>query len=156
MNEAELNLESFLAMSQLMGMGNRPINEFLSAHNSIADELQAYDAIKLAGTIGSLLAKPELQSNCYRLEVLLHMAIAQANGRKKPDSRSIARWFNLLEQGLCGRYEDPAEDVFVNSIETPEGNFRILEGLWESSGFYLQRIVKPRHSCLMNLASYIP
>ncbi len=42
----------------------------------------------------------------------------------------------------CGRAEDPAEDVFVTNVVTDEGNFRLLEGIWESAGFLLQRVLK--------------
>src|SRR6476620_1851012 len=37
--------------------------------------------------------------------------------------------------------EDPPEDVFVSNVITPNGNFRIFEGTWESSDFYLQTIL---------------
>jgi hypothetical protein len=141
-NEKELpNLEDFLAMSQAFGMTKRPIKDFVIEHPDIAEDLRAYDPVKLAATIGGLLTKPELQSNCYRLEVLLHMTLICARGRKKPDKPSIIRWFNRLEHGMCGRWEDPAEDVFVSSIETRNGNYRVLEGIWEANGFYLQRVV---------------
>ena len=45
-----------------------------------------------------------------------------------------------------GRLEDPAEDVFVSSIATPRGNFRILQGVWESNSFYVQRVVNALES----------
>jgi len=42
--------------------------------------------------------------------------------------------------GPCGRNEDAAEDSFTSLVTTPRGNFRIIEGVWGSASFYLQRI----------------
>jgi len=39
------------------------------------------------------------------------------------------------------RNTHPAEDVFINSVYSSRGNYRILEGIWESAGFFLQRFV---------------
>ncbi|HUY85962.1 MAG TPA: hypothetical protein VMU77_02515, partial [Acidimicrobiales bacterium] len=37
--------------------------------------------------------------------------------------------------------EDPSEDVFVTLVNSPRGNYRILEGVWEGNGFRLQRVL---------------
>lgn len=37
--------------------------------------------------------------------------------------------------------EDPAEDVFASLVSSSKGNFRILEGIREATGFHLQRII---------------
>ena len=36
--------------------------------------------------IGSMLTLPEFQANCYRLEVLAHLAVLYANGKTRPTS----------------------------------------------------------------------
>ena len=103
--------------------------------------MEPYDALRLAATLGGMLAQPELQSNCLRLEALIHLAIASAHGDRKPSTGFIARALGNLGKGPLGLYEDPAEDVFVTTVATPRGNFRVLEGIWESAGFYAQRII---------------
>jgi hypothetical protein len=82
---------------------------------------------------------PELQSNCIRLEALAHLSLLRGRGHRKPNDKVIARLFADFGKGWLGLQEDPAEDVSVSLIRTPRGNFRVLEGIWESAGFYLQR-----------------
>lgn len=103
--------------------------------------LEPLDPIETAAAVGGLLTAPEIQSNCLRLEALIHLAICFCRGQRKPSGQQIGQLFGILGEGVTGRYEDPAEDVFVSSIYTPRGNFRVLEGIWESAGFFLQRVV---------------
>ncbi len=118
--------------------------------DAFKSELAALDPVRLASTFGGLLLVPELQSSGLRIEGLIHLAIAMARGSKKPSDKTIARLFNRLGEGMIGRLEDPAEDVFVTNIRSPRGNFRVMEGTWEAAGFNLQRAINtlervPRH-----------
>jgi hypothetical protein len=106
---------------------------------ALASALTTYDARATITRTAALLAVPHLQANAVRLEVLVHLAAAKCGGRKKPKTQDLEKWLNDdLGQRDIAMLEDPAEDVFVSNIETPEGNFRIFEGLWESSDYYLQ------------------
>ncbi len=84
---------------------------------------------------------PELQANCLRIEALVHLAVAYCEGRLAPTKGFAIRSFEGLGDGYCGWMEDPAEDVFVSLVNTPQGNFRIFEGIREGTGFHLQRIL---------------
>lgn len=134
------DLEDFLsAMAPLMGP--MPLQEIISGNAELIDTLKEYDPIQTAATFGGLLTVPDLQSNCYRLEVLVHLALICCRGKRKPNDRIIARAFSDIGTGVAGMQEDPAEDVFVSSIATPRGNFRLIEGCWEAAGFHVQRLV---------------
>lgn len=104
-------------------------------------DAQSFNPLRLAATFAGLLAVPELQSNCLRLEALVHLALATGNGRQEPDRQIVGHLFTEAGKGTLGIKEDPAEDVFVTLIVTSRGDFRVLEGIWESAGFYLQRFV---------------
>ncbi|MCK1448844.1 hypothetical protein IVB43_41595, partial [Bradyrhizobium sp. 48] len=104
-------------------------------------DIQSFDPLRLAATFGGLLAVPELQGNCLRLEALVHLTLAIGDGRSKPNRKIVGRIFAEAGKGRLGAKEDPAEDVFVTLIVTPRGDFRVLKGIWESAGFYLQRFV---------------
>lgn len=104
-------------------------------------DAQSFDPLQLAATFGGLLTVPELQSNCLRLEALVHLTLAIGDGRRRPNRKIVERLFAEAGKGRLGAKEDPAEDVFVTLIVTPRGDFRVLEGIGESAGFYLQRFV---------------
>jgi hypothetical protein len=115
----------------------RLIEEYRDSLSSVRD----FDPLRLAASFAGLLTVPELQSNCIRLEALVHISLALAQGRRKPTDKIIAGLFADFGKGRTGSQEDPSEDVFVALIRSPRGNFRVLEGTWESAGFCLQQVV---------------
>ena len=141
MNTPTLDLEELLVSAKAFGLGSVPLKMIASENTERLASFAAFDPFDAAATFGGLLTVPGLQSNCLRLETLVHLALAFCRGRKKPEPADISRWFTEFGEGTAGRLEDPAEDVFVSNIATPRGNFRVLEGIWETSGFYLQRVV---------------
>lgn len=118
-----------------------PLQDIADAHPGIIQELKNFEAIATAAAFASLLATPQLQSNCFRIEALVHLAITHCEGTSAPLQEVILRAFEQIGHGICGLMEDPAEDVFVSLVNTSQGNFRIFEGLSEGAGFHLQRIL---------------
>lgn len=115
------------------------------AYPDLIPELRQYHPVKSAAMFAGLLGVAEIQSNCVRIEALVHLCLRFGEGQGSPSEDTVQRWFNLMEDGPCGAFEDPAEDVFVSSISTPSGNYRVLEGIWECGGFYLQRVLDAMH-----------
>lgn len=110
-------------------------------HPEVVRALRPMHPIKTAATFAGLLTQKGLQSNCLRLEVLVHLCITHCQGTKSAPASLIAQVFRAMGSGRCGRAEDPAEDVFVSNVVTDTGNFRVFEGVWESAGFFLQRVL---------------
>jgi hypothetical protein len=135
------SLDDLLGHLPLFGFGGIPLGSAAAEHSELFREIESFDPLRLAASFGALLTVPKLQSNCARLEVLTHLCFALARGTRKPTANIVARLFKALGDGMTGRLEDPAEDIFVSLIITPRGNFRVLEGIWESAGFHTQRIV---------------
>ncbi len=121
--------------------GQLPLGAVMESHPSLVQALRPYDPVYTASLVAGLLTEPALQGNCVRLEALIHLALFAGAGKKKPTPRAIATWFEELGAGPCVIVEDPPEDAFSTVITTPQGNFRIVEGIWESATFYLQRFV---------------
>ncbi|BBO34422.1 hypothetical protein PLANPX_4034 [Lacipirellula parvula] len=140
MAEEEDNDQLFRLL-ELAQQGVRP-SELLESHPKIAELLRGTCGPEVGCIFGSLLLNPALQSNCVRLEALVHLAVGLGRGTSLLKQDEIASCFNDLEHGECGQLEDPAEDVFVSLALTKRGNFRVLEGIWESGTFYLQRVLE--------------
>ncbi len=88
--------------------------------------------------LGGMTTLPELQSNAFRLDVLIHMAFIYAKGKNRAQLAQIIAWFNQLNKGSCGRQEDAAEDVFVTNVTFDGNTYRVFEGTSEGNRFYTQ------------------
>jgi hypothetical protein len=141
MSERERRFQEFMAAMMAAGAPTASIKGLLEAHSPLIREFERYDPCELAAAYGGLLTVPELQSNCLRLEALCHMAVISAHGKRSPNPKLMRDSFAAFRNSSIGRMEDPAEDLFVKCISTPRGNFRVIEGIWESGGFFLQRFV---------------
>ena len=89
-----------------------------------------------------LLTDPQLQANTVRIELLVHLAVAYCNGRKRPGAKDLGEWLNGNPGvNFVAAMEDPVEDVFISNVQTPEGNRRVFEGIWPSNDYYVQVVL---------------
>jgi len=117
------------------------ISSLMEEQPELTKLLRPLDPIKTTLSFSGLLAKPELQSNCIRIEALVHLSLICCKGLKPPTKKIIEKAFTLLNMGICGRMEDPAEDVFAALVSTTTNNYRIFQGVWESGSYNLQRVI---------------
>ena len=136
-----MDLNRALAAAQILASETPSFRSIGDSHPKLIAELKRLEPARTASMFAGLLLLPELQSNCLRIEVLVHLALAYCDGRSAPTGAFVRRAFEELGKGFCGRLEDPAEDVFASLVHTPSGNFRIFEGIREGTTFYLQRIL---------------
>lgn len=109
----------------------------------IAEFLGKYDLKSTVSQLAGLLTAPEFQANTVRIETLVHLAVMHCDGKRKPGMTEIRNWLNRqLGDTYIAHLEDPVEDVFVTNVETPEGNRRVFEGIWESNDYFLQVVLK--------------
>ncbi|WP_170565953.1 hypothetical protein [Ruegeria atlantica] len=104
-------------------------------------DLAKYDRSLTVALLSGLLTVPRYQSHNIRLESLVLLAAIHCSGSKRPRIGQAARWFREIGKSPSVLGEDPAEDVFVSQVTNAEGNFRLIEGLWEASGFNTQRMI---------------
>jgi hypothetical protein len=129
-------------MSMLGGQAETPdLGRLCEQHPDVIKILAPLDPLKTAAIFAGLLTQEVLQSNCIRLEALVHLSIVHCRGERTISGNLVSQVFHAMGNGWCGRVEDPAEDVFVTNVVTDEGSFRVLEGVWESGGFHLQRVL---------------
>ncbi len=141
MDEPFPDLSDLVGLLQLASFSQLQLESLAKANTALTEQLKSLDPLRTAATFGALLTRPELMTNGTRLEVLAHLALANGKTTRKPNSKFIAKSFTAIGKGVCGQVEDPAEDAFVSLIRTPRGPFRIIEGIWDSAGFYLQRVM---------------
>ena len=118
------------------------INEIVKENKVLVRELFCYDQTVTIPLLAGLLTVPKLQSHCTRLEILVALAVVYCRGRKTPNINDVVSWFALIGQSQCVIGEDPAEDVFVSLVWSRNNrDYRLLDGVWESAGFYTQRVL---------------
>ncbi len=136
-----MQLDDPLIAAHTSSVGIESIGDIAATHQDVVDELRGLDPVITAATFGGLLTAPALQGNGIRIEALVHFAVVYCDGRKQPTRAFTQRSFERVGRGNLGRMEDPAENVFAVLVNTPNGNFRIFEGVREGTAFYLQRIL---------------
>ena len=107
-----------------------------------AASLEEYYAKSAVAQLGGLLTAPELQANTSRLETLVHLAVAHCHGCSSLGLTEIDEWLNShLGNTQIASLEDPAEDVFITNICTPEGNRRMFGSIWEANDYSVQIVI---------------
>lgn len=136
----DLDLEDMFAMlGAFSGGGYGGLDEMLGKRPDIVRRLQALSP-QSSTAFGVLLTIPELQASSARIEAMVHLAVAYAQGTQAPSSR-LAHDLYRHVGSVAGHLEDPAEDLMIEAVRGPWGNFRVIAGLWEGGGFFLQRFV---------------
>lgn len=133
-----------LPPSLMMGLGVslQTITAIFAEKPTLKHQLEKFDPVKSSALVAGLLTDPSIHTNTLRIELLIKLLLCTGKGNKVPNTSNIDTWLNsVLGTALISRMEDPVEDVFISNITTDNGNVRIFEGTWESSDFYLQRVL---------------
>jgi len=117
------------------------IKEISDDNRELVEDLAKYDPASVIPLLAGLLTIPEYQSNCIRIEILIALAVTHCRGNKSANFRYVINWYSLLGRSECVSGEDPAEDVFVTLVQHDKRDYRLLEGVWESAGFYTRRVL---------------
>jgi len=117
------------------------IKEITKENKSLIHDLSKYDPKIAIPLLASLLTLPKYQSHCIRFETLIALAVVHCRGRKKANVAQAVSWFSQIGKSKCVIGEDPAEDVFVSLVQDGNGDYRLIEGVWEAAGFYTQRVL---------------
>lgn len=136
----DFDLDRHMALASVFGQmasGSITLRQFANDDN-LLKRLAHFEPLAAARTFANLLLQPRLQGNGYRAEILAELALACGKGSAKVDAAALRHLYNAMGEGWAGRLEDPPEDVFVYQGRCRAGNFRLLEGMWEGNGFYLQ------------------
>ena len=105
-------------------------------------QIRGWNKIHAATVLAGLATVPDFHANDIRLDWLLRLILAKAEGHIKVPPAQLQRALNAgLSKAKVLRAEDPIEDLFCDRIATPRGNFRIIAGRWEAPGPYTQTLL---------------
>ncbi len=102
----------------------------------------AFDQLPLILTLAGLQTEPALQANLVRLEWATRLALLHARGDREPDRDALTILLNdMLATARIPLLEDPIEDVMVEPVCTPRGEYLLLTGTWEKAGYYTETVI---------------
>jgi hypothetical protein len=105
-------------------------------------QLRGWNKTHAATVLAGLATVPDFHANDIRLDWLLRLILAKAEGHIKVQPAQLQRALNAgLAQAKVLRAEDPIEDLFCDRIATSRGHFRIIAGRWEAPGPYTQTLL---------------
>lgn len=133
--------ENLIALESMIAASSITVEQIANEQRALVSELGNVNRSSTVATFAGMLASPLIQSNAYRLEAMVHLAVIHSAGLRHPSPAFARRAFAWLGNGISGRMEDPAEDVFTTCVHSRTGNYTVFEGLREGNGFYLQRVL---------------
>jgi hypothetical protein len=141
--------ESFLNFSRSVTEDVTRFDSILMEAPWIQTNLPRYDRWESVRKLSGLLTCPECHASTIRIEALVHIATALAQGNLEPRRDDFVVWFNRHFWNVRLRdMEDPLEDVFISNVIEGSGNHRIFEGIWEQNDYWLQ--------CLLSVSRRLP
>lgn len=139
MSAAQLSVTGKLNTDEItMPQLSRDYGDFAAEYPVVTRAMKHCSLSSCLACFGAMLTLPEFQSNNRRLEILIHLALMFARGRVALTPGKASAWFNQLDEGTCGRVEDPAEDVFVAPVTLSSESFLVFEGTAEGNAFQTQ------------------
>ncbi|RUO48943.1 hypothetical protein [Pseudidiomarina donghaiensis] len=132
-----LDFSELLRFNESQQMIAPTFGQFRTNHHisNLTDSYDFEDALlKLIG----LLYEQDLHSNLMTTETMIHQCFLADSGKELLDGDGLTRLFDGIRSTYIGSWEDPAEDTMVGLVNSNEGSYMLLNGLWESSYFYTQ------------------
>ena len=90
--------------------------------------------------LSGLLTIGSLQANNLRIETASHLAMLHCYGTLVPTRATLMWWLNSALKPIR-HLEDPIDEVFLTNVEMSSGNYRVFEGGWTATAFYVQSVI---------------
>jgi hypothetical protein len=119
-----------------------PVASLIAENPKLCEQLHRFSRAKAARLIASLGLLPQFHANTIRIEVLTHLAVVACNGSAEPKRDDLVKWLDYFDQeAWISRQEDPVEDVFVGSVNSNFGSFRLFSGILTDGCFVVERLI---------------
>lgn len=131
------------ALGTLFSMMGEWNNVGSQDYAKVANRLSLLEPEFAISVAAGLLTAPEFQTAKARLELFLHLVVANARGDRRLSLPLVRQCVETDFAHLqIRRMEDPPEDVFISNVVAIGGNYRIFEGSWESADKSLQAVLE--------------
>lgn len=119
-----------------------PVRKMIAAHPALVAKLRRFSN-PIAVRLGAALSLfPEFHAQTIRLEILQHLIAVCCTGPRTPERDDVAEWAGkYMADSPYARHEDPVEDVFVGSVNSPFGSFRLPMGIFADADFWVERLL---------------
>jgi len=113
----------------------------LARDPALGGAVAGFDLLPLVQLLAGIQTDPAFQANSIRFEWATRLALACARGSRAPARDTVQRLLNRrLEAAGIVLLEDPIEDVMVEPVCTPRGEYLLLTGTWEKAGHYTETV----------------
>lgn len=119
-----------------------PISSLIGKNSELCKQFHRFSRTKATQLIAGLGVLPQFHANTIRIEVLTHFAVIACQGNVEPKRADLAKWLRYFNgETWIARQEDPVEDVFVGSVNSDFGSFRLFSGILADGCFAVERLV---------------
>lgn len=136
--ETEFFKQLYSEMSLLQNDGT--ISDIINSIN-YEKNITALDPFSSSLFFSGLFLNKNFYSNSFRLEFIILSILSKSKGKKKIDIRLAKKVFESINGSMVQKFEDPAEEVMVSTVNFMSITFKLLEGTWVDNAFYLQRLL---------------
>lgn len=118
------------------------ISELAKSHHELVGKLRQFSFVPAAHMLAALSLCPELHSSTTRIEVLQHLAAVSCRGDARPKRQNLIEWATkLMAKSPVVSWEDPAEDVFIDYVNSAFGGFRVLSSNFSNAALWIERLL---------------
>jgi len=108
---------------------------------ALRNAFASYNPLQLVLMLAGLQTDPAFQAHSVRFDWATRLALVCARGGRSIGRAQLERLLNArLKASHLPMLEDPIEDVMVEPVCTPQGEFLILTGTWEKAGHYTETV----------------
>ena len=119
------------------------VRDIIEAHSGLVQKLRRFSILESTQFAASLSVLPDLHAQSIRIEMLQHLVACCAEGKRSPERDDLAEWAGkYFTDSPFSRHEDPVEDVFIGSANSPSGSFRLLMGTMADADFWIERLLR--------------
>jgi hypothetical protein len=119
-----------------------PVSEIIAAHPNLVTKLRRFSHSTAIPLGAALSLFPEFHAQTIRLEILQHLIAVCCTGRRIAERDDLAEWAGkYMGNSPYARQEDPVEDVFVGSVNSSFGSFRLPMGIFADADFWVERLL---------------